>query len=218
MMLGQSISRNSLLLGIFALATTVVIAGLYLTTRDKIAEQQRLAEQRALLEIVPAQRHDNVMLDDILPVDASSEGLALRGVRNIYRARRDGDVVAAILPVVAPDGYSGDIEFIVGVNRDGSVAGVRTLVHRETPGLGDKVDLNKSDWVLTFDGRSLNNPTAEGWAVTRDGGIFDTFTGATITPRASVDAVRRALVYARDHFAEIFEASGQGTALETADG
>jgi electron transport complex protein RnfG len=218
MKLGQSISRNSLLLGVFALATTVVIASLYLGTRDRIADQRRLAEQRALLEIVPAERHDNVMLDDTLAVDASSEGLALRSAKQIYRARQGDKVVAAILPVLAPDGYSGDIEFIVGVNRDGSVAGVRTLVHRETPGLGDKVDLNKSDWVLTFNGRSLDNPEAGGWAVTRDGGVFDTFTGATITPRAGVSAVRRALVYARDHYREIFDDGAADAALETGDG
>ena len=203
-MLGQSISRNSLLLALFAVATTLLIAATYLGTRDLIADQIRKAEERALLEIVSRERHDNAMLDDTVPVGPDAEGLGLEQDRQIYIARMGDEPVAAIIPVVAPDGYTGTIEMIVGVNRDGTVAGVRVLVHRETPGLGDKVDIKKSDWILDFNGRSLDNPTLEGWAVKKDGGVFDQFTGATITPRAVVAATARALQFAGANRALLF--------------
>ncbi|MBP6682689.1 MAG: electron transport complex subunit RsxG [Halioglobus sp.] len=195
-MLRQSISRNSLLLAAFAVCTALLLAGTYLSTRERIAEQKRMAEEKALLEIIPRERHDNSMLDDVVVVGPEAAGLGLAEARRIFLARRGEAVVAAIIPVTAPDGYSGDIELIVGVNADGSIAGVRVLSHKETPGLGDKVELRKSDWILGFNGRSLNNPELAGWAVRKDKGVFDQFTGATITPRAVVAATLRALQYA----------------------
>ena len=209
-MLGQSISRNGLLLGLFAVVTTLLIAGTWLGTRDRIAQEQRKAEERALLEIIPAERHDNSMLDDTLAVAVDAAGLSLRQDKKIYLARQAGDVVAAILPVTAPDGYSGEIDMIVGVNADGSIAGVRVLTHKETPGLGDKVDLKKSDWILSFNGKSLTNPGIEGWAVKKDEGVFDQFTGATITPRAVVAATLRTLQYAEANRTSIFGGEAEG--------
>jgi electron transport complex protein RnfG len=195
-MLGQSITRNSMLLAVFAVCTTVLISGTYLLTKDRIALEKRRAEERALLEIVPRDRHDNSMLDDVIPVGPATAGLKLADEKRIYLAKQDGAVVTAIIPATAPDGYTGEIDLVVGVNSDGSIAGVRVLSHRETPGLGDKVDLKKSDWVLGFDGRSLDNPGPAGWAVKKDKGVFDQFTGATITPRAVVAATLRVLQYA----------------------
>ena len=208
-MLGQSISRNALLLGLFAMITTALIAAIYLATRDRIAAEERKAEAKALLEIMPRATHDNSMLDDTLPVDRDS-GLGLRQAKQIYLARREGEVVAALIPVTARDGYSGDINLVVGVRRNGEVAGVRVLSHRETPGLGDKVDLAKSDWVLGFNGRSIGNPPVSSWAVKKDRGAFDQFTGATITPRAVVAATLRALQYAATHEDLLFPAPGTG--------
>ena len=198
-MLGQSITRNSILLALFAVFTTMLIAGTQLTTKDKIAEQIRRAEEKALLQIIPRERHDNSMLDDTLLVGPEAAGLGLRNEKQIYLARQSGDVIAAIIPAIAPDGYTGDIDLIVGINSDGTIAGVRVLSHKETPGLGDKVDLRKSDWILDFDGHSLSDPTVEGWAVKKDRGEFDQFTGATITPRAVVAAVLRTLEFAQDN-------------------
>ncbi len=203
-MLGQSITRNAVLLGLFAVATALLLAGSYLLTKDRIAEEVRKAEEKALLEIVPRSRHDNSMLDDTLPVGPDSSGLGLRSDPQIYLARQSGQVVAAIVPATARDGYSGDIDFIVGVNRDGTIAGVRVLSHKETPGLGDKVSLKKSEWVLDFNGRSLENPGAGGWAVKKDGGVFDAFTGATITPRSVVNATRRVLEYVDSNAQSLF--------------
>ena len=203
-MLGQSITRNSTLLAIFAVCTTALIAGTYLLTKDDIALQIRKAEEKALLQIIPKARHDNSMLDDTITVGPQDTGLGLRKEKRIYIARQSGKVVAVIIPAVAPDGYTGDIDLIVGVNSDGTIAGVRALNHRETPGLGDKVDIKKSDWVLNFDGRSLENPTPGGWGVKRDKGVFDQFTGATITPRAVVAATLRALQFAQANRKSLF--------------
>lgn len=203
-MLRQSITRNSVLLAIFAVVTTLLIAGTYLLTKERIAEQKRRAEEKALLEIVPRDRHDNSMLDDVIAVGPGAAGLNLREEKRIYIARRDDKIITAIIPVTAPDGYTGEIDLIVGVNTDGSIAGVRTLSHRETPGLGDKVDLKKSDWILGFNGHSLHNPEVPGWAVKKDKGVFDQFTGATITPRAVVAATLRALQYADANGSRLF--------------
>lgn len=212
-MLGQSITRNAFLLGLFAVATALLLAGSYLLTKDRIAAEVRKAEEKALLEIVPRSRHDNSMLDDTLPVGPETPGLGLRTDKQIYLARQAGDVVAAIIPATARDGYSGDIDFIVGVNRDGTIAGVRVLAHKETPGLGDNVALKKSDWVLGFDGRSLSNPLPSGWAVKKDGGVFDAFTGATITPRSVINATRRVLEYAAANAQALFGQSRQDDTL-----
>lgn len=204
-MLGTSISKNSLLLGVFAL---VAAGGLALTnegTKDRIQKAERAAQQKALFEIVPRSRHDNDLLFDTMPVPKESwKLLGLPKGGDIHLARRDGDLVAVIIPAVAHDGYSGDISMIVGVNRDGSVAGVRVLAHHETPGLGDNIELKKSDWLLDFDGKSLSKPAAERWAVKKDGGEFDQFTGATITPRAVVNQVRKVLEFVKQNGDQLF--------------
>ena len=122
-----------------------------------------------------------------------------------YRARRGDEVTGIILPATARDGYSGDIRLLVGIGRDGAVAGVRVLSHRETPGLGDKIELKKSDWVLSFDDKTLGDPAAEKWAVIKDGGEFDAFTGATVTPRAVVAAVKSAMEYSQNNRSALFE-------------
>lgn len=192
--LGRAISKNSLVLGLFAIVTTAAIAATYLSTRDAIAAQERAAQAKALLQIVPRSRHDNSMLDDVLPVSDSAL-LSLPGPEQIHIARQRGEVVAVIIPAVAPDGYGGTIKLITGINADGSIAGVRVVAHNETPGLGDKVDLKKSDWVLGFNGKSLQNPQPERWKVKKDRGEFDQFTGATITPRAVTKAVYQTLQY-----------------------
>lgn len=199
-MLGKSITKNSVILGGFALVTAAILAFTFQATAEKIAEQEKRAAEKALLQIVPRERHDNDMLSDTLTFSAEQSAvLGAKGPVDVHLAKLDGELVAAIIPAIAPDGYSGEIKLIVGVNADGSVAGVRVLAHKETPGLGDKVDLNKSDWVLSFNGKSLLNPTASKWKVKKDGGEFDQFTGATITPRAVVKRVQ--------HVLEFFEAN-----------
>ncbi|MDB0047709.1 RnfABCDGE type electron transport complex subunit G, partial [Porticoccaceae bacterium] len=121
---------------------------------------------------------------------------------------------AAIIPAVTPDGYSGAISMIIGVNFNGSVAGVRVVDHRETPGLGDKVDLKKSDWILSFNGKSLVNPQASGWTVKKEGGDYDQFTGATITPRAVVKQVLKTLQYFEDDRERLLQTAAANAARE----
>lgn len=192
-MMRGAITKNGLLLGVFAMVTTAIIAATQLSTKDRIAEQFRLAKEKALLEIVPRERHDNQLLDST--VEVSGELLGYSEPRTAFIARVQNAPIGIILPAVAPDGYSGKIELLVGINTDGSVAGVRIVKHAETPGLGDKVELRKSDWVLSFNGKSIGQPSASGWAVKKDKGEFDQFTGATITPRAVTRAVFNALQY-----------------------
>ena len=199
---------NGRVLGLFALITSLLLAGTYLATKDKIADSQRRAAQKALLEIIPEERHDNDILTDTLSIPQhywSTLGLEKGG--ELHLARKNGKVIALIVPTVAPDGYSGAIEMIVGINLDGKIAGVRILNHNETPGLGDKVELKKSPWVLSFDGRSIGSPPAERWKVKKDKGDFDQFTGATITPRAIVAQVARTLLYLSEDKNRILKAS-----------
>jgi electron transport complex protein RnfG len=195
-MLGQSISKNSLLLAAFALVTAGTLALTNLGTKDRIAAAERAAQQRALFEIIPVSGHDNDLLNDVIPVpDSAQELLNVSSEASIHRARGNGEITALIVPAIARDGYSGDIKMIVGVNRDGSVAGVRVLQHKETPGLGDKIDIKKHQWILSFDGKTLQVPVIEEWKVQKDGGVFDQFAGATITPRAVVSQVKRVLEF-----------------------
>lgn len=195
-MLGQSITKNSLILGAFAAATAALIALTFERTEARITAAEKKAAQKALFEIVPPERHDNDMLANTITIPTpQANALGLQAPAQIHIAENNGELVAFIVPASAPDGYSGAIKMIVGVNADGSVAGVRILSHKETPGLGDKVDLNKSDWVLSFNGKSLQNPTPSKWRVKKDGGEFDQFTGATITPRAVVRQVQAVLQF-----------------------
>ncbi|WP_323816202.1 electron transport complex subunit RsxG [Cellvibrio sp. NN19] len=209
-MLGRSISKNSLLLAAFALATAGTLALTNLWTKDRIATAERAAQQRALFEIVPLQTHDNDMLTDVIPVPLDAlQALNVRSGAVIHRARLNGEITALIVPAVAPDGYSGDIEMIVGVNRDGSLAGVRVLRHKETPGLGDKIDLKKSQWILGFNTKSLQLPFIDRWKVKKDGGDFDQFAGATITPRAVVGQVKRVLEFVTANQQSLFADAAQ---------
>jgi len=203
-MILQAIGKNGLLLGLFAAIATLALSGTYLATRDDINTQKRAAEARALEEVVAADMHDNNLLDAAFSVD-NADLLGLKTPAMAYRAMSGGNVSAVILPVNAPDGYSGNIQLIVGIDKDSRITGVRAIAHKETPGLGDKVDARKSDWIHDFKGRSLMDPTEEQWGVQKDGGVFDQFTGATITPRAVIASIKRSLVYFEQHRTELLQ-------------
>jgi len=203
-----SIRNNSFILGVFALACTGFIAATYLGTDEKITAQIREARLKALLEIIPRSQHDNDLLADSITLKINE--LGHRGEEQLFLAQKKQQPVAIIYPVTARDGYSGDINFIVGIHlTDGSIAGVRVLSHKETPGLGDKIDLRKSRWILSFNDRSLGNPVIEQWRVKKDGGVFDSFTGATITPRALTHSIASTLEYHRLHHKELLAAFAQ---------
>lgn len=207
-MLATSISKNSLLLGGFALLTASTLATVNLLTQAPIAQAEQAAAQKALLEILPAHTHDNHMLDDTLAIPADWQAqLHTDANAKIFRARQGETVVAVIIPTTAPDGYSGKIKMIVGVNSDKTLAGVRVLTHTETPGLGDKIELKKSTWMLSFNGLKLTRDNQSQWAVKKDGGAFDQFTGATITPRAVIKQVKNTLQFVEHNHQSLFHPS-----------
>lgn len=213
--LGKSISKNSLLLGAFALVTTALLAFTADFTKERIAKAERAAQQKALFEIVPRTRHNNDLLSDTIQVPESAwAGLGLKSGGDIYVARHTDETIAVIIPATAPDGYSGDIRMIVGINADGTIAGVRIVDHKETPGLGDKIDLKKNTWIMGFNGKSLTTPESSQWKVKKDGGDFDQFAGATITPRAVVNQVRRVLEFVDAHRDELFTKNHSSTKID----
>jgi electron transport complex protein RnfG len=192
------ILKGAIGLSIFAVVTAGLITVTQLGTAENIAIETKKAQSKALLQIIEPKDHDNDLIADVLMLP-DAEQLNLPTAAEAYVSRLKGEPNAFILPVVAPDGYSGTINMIVGISQAGTVKGVRILQHKETPGLGDKIDVKKSDWVTLFNGKSLGSPPASKWKVIKDGGEFDQFTGATITPRAVVGAVYNTLRYYDEH-------------------
>jgi Na+-translocating ferredoxin:NAD+ oxidoreductase subunit G len=190
----RSMLRAAGILAGFAVIGALLVSVTWETTEERIAANERAFLLRSLADVLPANSHDNAVHDDFITVTAP-ELLGTPQPVTVYRARQQGRAVAVVMTPVAPGGYSGPIRLLVGILADGSVSGVRVMSHRETPGLGDKIELERSDWILDFDGRRLGDPPRHRWAVRRDQGDFDQFTGATITARAVVSAVRDALIY-----------------------
>ena len=206
----KSMVQSAVALGLVAIAGTGLLTGVDFLTADRIAAQERRVILEQLGQIIP-QQYDNQLLDDRftfrneLHFPNGQEVIA-------YRARQQGEPRALVLKFNAVNGYNGNITLLAGINSDGSLRGVRILSHKETPGLGDAIEIEKSNWALNFSGKSLSNPKPDKWAVKRDGGEFDHFTGATITPRAVVDAVRMALEYFETNREYLFD-----TAAESAE-
>jgi electron transport complex protein RnfG len=195
--------KTGWLLAIFAVVSTGMLAYTYENTKEQVAINQREFLLHTLHALVPPTAHDNDLYSDTITV-RSPEYLGSREPVTVYRARKQGAPVAVILSIDAPDGYSGDIHLLVAIAYDGTVLGVRVASHKETPGLGDAIEVDRSNWILGFNGKSLDNPDEKGWHVKKDGGVFDQFTGATITPRAVVKAVHKSLKYFAEHRDELF--------------
>jgi len=202
--ISRSMLKNALVLGLFAIVTVGLVAVLQQATAGRIANAERQAQVRALSEILPQGSYDNHLLDN--SIQLHDPLLGSKSPQTAYIALKDGKPSAVILRATAPDGYSGAIHLLIGIQADGRLAGVRVLGHRETPGLGDKIELAKSAWIRSFDGKSLSNPDEDGWAVKKDRGEFDQFAGATITPRAVVKAVHKALQYFDANQEQLFAA------------
>ena len=200
--LSRSMLKNSLVLALFAAVTVAVVAITQQSTESRIVAEERAAQVRALGEILPAHSYDNALLDHVIYLNESL--LGHRKDTPAYLASLNGQPAAVILQANAPDGYSGSIQVLIGIMADGTRSGVRVTQHKETPGLGDRIDLAKSPWIKNFDGKSLSNPKDGGWAVKKDHGEFDQFAGATITPRAVVTAVHKALRYFDQNHTELF--------------
>jgi electron transport complex protein RnfG len=202
--------RRERVVGAIAIVLIAVAAaiGLSLLDRQTQARIQRNAQEwiRVRLDaLVPRALHDNDLLTDTV-IARSPDLLGLESGVTIYRARKAGQPVAAVLHTTAPDGYRGPIEMLVAIAADGRLIGVQVVRHRETPGLGDAFENRNADWLPKFSGKSLDDPPQQRWAVRPDGGDFDAFTGATITPRAIVKAIRRALEFYRAKHDQVFSA------------
>ena len=201
--IARSMGVAALILTGFAVVGTGLVAVTYTGTKDIIAEAQRQVLEANLNQLVPADRYDNRVTEDTIEVTAL-EWLGTDQPVTVYRARKDGQPVALFATPYAPDGYSGPIQLLIGVYADGTLAGARVLAHKETPGLGDAIEERRSPWILAFTGKSLGNPEPARWKVKKDGGAFDQFTGATITPRAVIKATRKFLEYVQTHQAQLF--------------
>lgn len=195
------IEKNAQLLALFAIACTTLIALVNLLTKDKIVEQEQRQLINTLSSIIDPNSYNNAMNQSCILVNNELLG---EGEQKAYLARHNNMPIAAAITSVAPDGYNGNITILVAITIDGTVSGVRTLKHQETPGLGDKVELRRSSWILDFAGKKILGKTDSRWAVAKDGGMFDQFTGATITPRAVVNAVKRTVTYFNLHQDELF--------------
>jgi len=193
---------TALTLLVFAVIGASLLAGTFQLTRPTI-ERSELAEKLALVaQTLPAGSFDNNPIEDALPLAADAQ-LGLKRPGQAYIARKDGQVVAVVLEAVAPDGYSGEIRMLIGIRIDGSISGVRVTSHLETPGLGDYIDIARNPWINQFTDKSLSQPADAAWKVRKDGGAFDYLAGATVTPRAVIKAVNRALHFFAAHQAEL---------------
>ena len=190
--------RAAIVLAAAAIAAFGLVAVVHEATRDRIAATARARELARFDQVLGGLPHDNDLLADTVTL-RDPELLGTTEAVTAYRARLDGQPVAVVLEPVAPDGYSGAIRLLIAVAPDGTVLGVRTVSHHETPGLGDFIDTRKSDWMQRFTGKSLGHPAATNWRVRRDGGEFDQYTGATITSRAVVGTVGRTLEFFARH-------------------
>lgn len=187
----------------FTLVGTSLLALTYLQTRDDIDKNEQLEELKLISQLIPPSNFDN----DIVADTVSLEPDALLGTRHnskAYRARLHDAPVGVVLEAAAPDGYSGRISLIIAIKADGTLGGVRVVDHKETPGLGDYIDIAKNNWITGFDGKSLVPGRDGDWRVKKDGGQFDFMAGATITPRAVVKAVHKTLQYFELHRDALF--------------
>lgn len=200
----QSSARGAAIMIAFAVVFTGMMALVYSLTQHIVKANEEHARLALIAQVLPAGSYDNNLLNDMKTIADPALG---DGEHHAYIARKSGKIVATVVETTAPDGYSGAIELLVGVMANGEVAGVRVVKHKETPGLGDYIEIAKSEWIRIFDGKSLKAPTDQGWAVKKDGGEFTHMAGATISPRAVVKAVHRSLEYVNAHANDLFGVS-----------
>ena len=200
---GSRLAAIGIVVAIGLVITAIVTAVAHVSAdRIRLNEQAWLRQQ--LDALVPPQTHDNDPLADSITLTAPD---LFTAPVVVYRARRAGAPVAVVVRTTAPDGYRGPIELLVAIDRAGTLLGVQVIRHNETPGLGDAFEKREPDWLPRFRGLSLSNPPQQRWAVRKDGGDFDGFTGATITPRAIVKAVRRALEFQLSYGERLYESA-----------
>ncbi len=193
--------KHGLILGLFCLGFGALLAVTDDVTVDNIAARAIEDKQNSLSQVLPDSLHDNNPVKDTLEL-ADAEGKPV----TVYRARKDGRITGVAYEIFGT-GYAGEIKLMMGIDAAGKVLGVRVLEHKETPGLGDKIEVKKTDWITRFDGLSMGNPPLEKWKVKKDGGQFDQFAGATITPRGVLKAIRGGLEFFAENKTRLTEAN-----------
>lgn len=187
------------ILGAFCLGFGLILAVTDRVTAADIAARALEDRLNSLSQVVPDSIHDNNLVKDaILMKDGQGNDIT------VYRAIKEGRVTGMAYEIFG-SGYAGKIKLMLGVDAEGKVLGVRVLAHKETPGLGDKIEVKKGDWILRFTGLSIGNPPVDKWKVKKDGGQFDQFAGATITPRGVVRAIREGLEFFAAHKAQMMD-------------
>ncbi len=200
----KAMRKNAMVLAIFALVCTAVVTLTHLLTESKIVKQQEKQLMDILNQVVPPNSHNNLLYKSCIFVK-NEKYLGTRDHMKAYVATLNGKPTGIAIEGVAPNGYSGAIKLVVGLQADGTVTGVRILEENETPGLGDKIKKRVSNWVDSFVGKKVEGPEDKRWAVQKDGGQFDQFTGATITPRAVVGAVKNISLYFEENKQALFQ-------------
>ncbi|AXM03283.1 electron transport complex subunit RsxG [Escherichia fergusonii] len=190
----KTIRKHGITLALFAAGSAGLTAAINQMTKSTIAEQAAIQQKALFDQVLPTDHYNNHLTESCYLVNAPELG---KGEHRVYIAKQDDQPVAAVLEATAPDGYSGAIQLLVGADFSGTILGTRVTEHHETPGLGDKIERRLSDWITFFAGKKIDGADDRRWAVKKDGGEFDQFTGATITPRAVVNAVKRAGLYAQ---------------------
>lgn len=202
-MILKNMQKNGGILAVSALLATALVALTHQVTASRIQEQEQKQLLQVLNQVIPKENHDNELYKNCILI-SDPAFLGTSEPMPAYLATKNGQPNGVAIEAIAPDGYSGAIKVIVGLDMTGTVTGVRVLAHQETPGLGDKIDTRITDWIYSFTGRKLNGEKDPAWAVRKDGGDFDQFTGATITPRAVVNAVKRVSLYFNQHQDTLF--------------
>ena len=199
----KKISTTAAAMIIFSLAASTALSVFYLITKSPIDESDARAKRIFLNQVIPADLYDNNLVKDTISVEPSP---LLGNKKNIdvYRAKKNNQVIAVIIEAVAPDGYSGEIKTLVGIDQEDKILGVRVIAHKETPGLGDYIEIDKSQWIKNFNLKSLDKVSEKQWAVKKDGGDFDYISGATITPRAVIKSTYKCLLYSKENKKRLF--------------
>ena len=199
----KKISTTAAAMIIFSLAASTALSVFYFITKSPIDESDARAKRIFLNQVIPADLYDNNLVKDTISVEPSP---LLGNKKNIdvYRAKKNNQVIAVIIEAIAPDGYSGEIKTLVGIDQEDKILGVRVITHKETPGLGDYIAIDKSQWSKNFNLKYLDKVSEKQWAVKKDGGDFDYISGATITPRAVIKSTYKCLLYSKENKKRLF--------------
>lgn len=201
---------HGLILGAFCLGFGIVLAISDSITVDDIAARALEDRLNSLSQVIPDSIHDNNLVKDAITM-ANERNKEI----TVYRAIKEGKVTGVAYEIFG-SGYAGEMKLMLGLDAQGKILGVRVIAHKETPGLGDKMEEKKGDWILRFTGLSLGNPLPEKWKVKKDGGQFDQFAGATITPRGVVDAIRKGLELFAANKARMMDISASNAPIKEA--